>query len=1813
MAAFFVDDARLNEVVDTSPPRLSLNAKVSDALNLICQPQLPDTANAGSCLCVVEQNRLVGLVTAAVILEQVSAGRSLATLAIADIMLPSPPSITLSQLTTLHSIISHPHFQAHPCLSITDDQGYWLGIVTSESIHTLLQTALQPNLPEPTLEMLPQADLEDVPQPEHLHLSSPNPLLDSLVSDDALSDADRQLLYYIVQFVSDPSHVEAVLTAFLQQMSCLRQSEATNKAILQALPDLLLQIDWQGRYTRILSQGTVNALPVPQEGMKASVYDVMPRDLAEQKMECVRQAIATGEPQFYEQRLCVSGREQFEEVYAAPLNDQEALVVVRDITSRKQQETERLEALAALKQSEIQNKALLMAIPDLMFCLNRDGEYVPNLGNERDFDLVASRVALGRQSIEGLVATEIAERHKQAVNRALDTNELQVYEQDVEIQGRSQYEEVRVVKSGDDTALVMIRDITDRKQAEIALREREAEFRSTFEQAAVGICHISLEGQFLLVNDRFCTIVGYSRFALQTLSCHDITFIEDLEATREHMGRLIDGHIQTFSLEKRYVRNDQSLAWVNATVSLLRHEDGRPKHFIAIIQDMGDRHRLELERRHAEEALRHSELTNRAIVQAIPDLLIRMDRHGYCNTMIGGTAINVMYPSLLAKSPTIWGILPPDLAKKRLYHAAQALENRELQVYEQQIEMSGRLLDEEVRIMPLDQDEVLVIVRDITQAKTIERDRAQAEEALKRLNQELESRVERRTAALRESRERFRQIFEQSPVGVAITDLDGRLLRVNASLCAIMGEDKEVLLRYSIQDLLELGQQPNQTKLSDLLEQTLQVVSFECQTTTATGEPLWLNVTSALIFNALGHPAEVVHLTEDITEKKQSAIEAQILRERLEFLLASSPAIIYTCEAESPYTPTFVSENVRAILGCTPEEWIGDATFDLRHIHPDDVESVMGALSRLPMTNQQRFEYRFLHKNGTYRWLLDEAKLIRDPQGQPLEIVGYCADITDLKEAEQKIQQKTEELNHFFSVALDLLCITDLDGSLRRLNLQWAKTLGYSMEEMEGRNFMDFVHPDDVQPTREAIAELSADRPIYNFVNRYLCVDGSYRWIEWRSTPYAGRIYAAARDITDRKNVDALLQRQLSAIEAAVDGIAILQNGVYTYINQAHLKLFGYTSTNELIGKSWRVLYASEELQRFDEEIWPVLSERGSWQGEAIAHRSNGTTFIEGLSLTLTDQDEIICVCRDITERKKSEEELRRINQRLTLTNAELDRATRLKSEFLANMSHELRTPLNAILGMSEGLLEEVFGDLSDRQQRALKTIERSGKHLLSLINDILDLSKVEAGKLELQLAPVSVSYLCKSSLTFVKQQALKKHIQISMHVPSDLPDIVVDERRIRQVLINLFSNAIKFTPEEGHVRLEVQREQDDSDKAMLRFSVIDTGIGIAPEDASKLFKPFVQIDSKLNRQHTGTGLGLALVRRLVEELHQGTIGVESELGQGSCFTFRLPYRTQLDAPSIPVQAIAPATASLAQPPIQPKPVAHGLIIEDSTIAAEQLARYFQELGIRTTVHTSGEGAFEQAVRLQPDFITLDLLLPSLSGWEVLSQLKANEQTASVPVVITSVMDEQKRGIDRGGSAYLVKPITRKLLKQTLTQLGLQVEKAEAMTLAPDAKTDAGLAMPSKASEADLAETKSLSGFPVGSMSQSESFPPSPPENLKILLAEDNPANVETVAGYLKSRGYTVIVANNGVEAIEMTQSEAPDLIVMDVQMPNVDGLEAIRQIRQQAEFMDVPIIALTALAMAGDRERCLAAGANEYLTKPVMLRQLVMTIQELL
>ena len=604
-------------------------------------------------------------------------------------------------------------------------------------------------------------------------------------------------------------------------------------------------------------------------------------------------------------------------------------------------------------------------------------------------------------------------------------------------------------------------------------------------------------------------------------------------------------------------------------------------------------------------------------------------------------------------------------------------------------------------------------------------------------------------------------------------------------------------------------------------------------------------------------------------------------------------------------------------------------------------------------------------------------------------------------------------------------------------------------------------------------------------------------------------------------------------------------------VSSCLLSLLGY-GEEELVNKDFSSLIPFDGRKK-------ILQYIGALWGEKIVSRdmvilcSNGEVCLTNISLRLTEltgRSLIIAVLKDITEEKKKEKEKKVLLQaietnmnELSALKAELARSTRLKEEFLASMSHELKTPLNSILGMSGVLQEKISGDLNELQVKYVSIIEESGRHLLSLVNDILDLSRIEAGKFEVSIDKVSVRNVCSSALKLISDLVEKKNIKVDEFFDENVISINSDKNRLKQILFNLLSNAVKFTPEGSKIGFEVRGFPDDG---KVEFTVWDRGIGIDKKDMKYLFKPFMQLDRSLSRRYSGSGLGLVLVDRLTEFLGGG-ITLSSEVGRGSRFTVALPWKDRIED-------------------FDKEGEVKVLIIDDTPETTYFIKDYFKAIDIKPFSHFSGDGAFDKVRKVLPDLVIMDIMLPGFSGWDILAELKKDEITRDIPVIISSVIDDRDRGFSLGASEYIVKPFAIDNLDEIVRKFFPHKK-----TLLKDSN-----------------------------------------RQILILLAEDNDITIKTFLNCLKPEGYKVIVARNGSEVIERVGKNKPHIILMDIQMPGMDGLEATRYIREELGSA-VPVVALSSISVPGQKEDCLKAGANEYVKKPVNRKKLLSVIDKFL
>jgi two-component system sensor histidine kinase/response regulator len=653
-----------------------------------------------------------------------------------------------------------------------------------------------------------------------------------------------------------------------------------------------------------------------------------------------------------------------------------------------------------------------------------------------------------------------------------------------------------------------------------------------------------------------------------------------------------------------------------------------------------------------------------------------------------------------------------------------------------------------------------------------------------------------------------------------------------------------------------------------------------------------------------------------------------------------------------------------------------------------------------------------------------------------------------------------DELDRFFRVSIDMLCIAGFDGYFKRVNPAWQRTLGYTEAELLARPYMEFVHPDDRVATVAEAAKLNQGQEVILFENRYLHKDGTLRWLLWSSTP-------------------------------------------------------------------------------------------------------------------LPDQEVIYGAARDITERKEAEETLALLVRELETSKRRAEEATEAKSAFLANMSHEIRTPLNAILGMTSLALRT---RLSSEQQDYLMTAKSSAEALLAVVNDVLDFSKVEARRLDLERAQFDVRDTVGDAVKVLALRAAEKGLELACDVNRDVPAMLVgDAVRLRQVLLNIVGNALKFTSA-GEVVVRVTPETSDAESGQttLHFMVSDTGIGIPADKLKHIFQAFTQADSSTTRRYGGTGLGLAIAQRLVE-LMSGRLWVESEVGRGSTFHFTAVFEQPHITTPVSLAAEPRALEGLRV-----------LVVDDNATNRRILVEMLSSWHMTPWAVADARSALVALQNASPTAtryhaVISDCQMPEVDGFTLARWIKHDARLRGTPfIMLTSIgrAEDESRVRRLGINAYLTKPVKHSDLLDTLASLfGVATRRERPrQTARPAARARRAL---------------------------------------KILVAEDHAVNRKLVTTILRKRGHTVEAVEHGraaLAAMDTSNGRGFDVVVMDLQMPEMGGLEATRAIRarEAGTGRHVPIVALTAHAMKGDRERCLAAGMDDYLSKPIDINLLIATVEEL-
>jgi PAS domain S-box-containing protein len=861
--------------------------------------------------------------------------------------------------------------------------------------------------------------------------------------------------------------------------------------------------------------------------------------------------------------------------------------------------------------------------------------------------------------------------------------------------------------------------------------------------------------------------------------------------------------------------------------------------------------------------------------------------------------------------------------------------------------------------------------------------------------------------------------------------------------------------------------------------------------------------------------------------------------------------------------------------------------------------------------------FEWMHRNAQGHDIPCEVRLVRLPAAERNLVRGSVTDITERKQLEERLRASEEHFRSLSENANDGIAVIDPSGCFTYISPAHERIWGWTAEELLGQPFMLLIHPDDLPLALESAAWLAQHPGQTNTAEvRVQHKDGSWRVIEGKARVLPnGNLISNTRDVTERRQIEDALRRlneeledrvvertaQLETafaertrlaeiLEATSDMVAFATlDGKPLYLNQAGRRKIGFSDDFDVTTSTFADFYPPHVLETFATVGFPTALQEGTWSGEIVLrHQEDGHLIpvsIVGIIHRTPDgiPTHLSAIMRDITTQKQAQAELQQAKDAAEQAQHAAEAANRAKSTFLANMSHELRTPLTAIIGYTELLQEDAqelgYTELGPKLGR----IHASGTHLLAVINDILDFSKIEAGKMELYLESFEVASLINDLLVTAQPLVEKNGNSLQLHCTADLGMIQADTTRLRQVLLNLLSNAAKFT-KNGTISLTVERETtnskgteeqgnggDDFTPAIL-FKVSDTGIGMTPDQVEHLFEAFSQADSSTTKKYGGTGLGLAISRRFCQMMG-GDITVESEVGRGSTFIVRLPVdATRKDENEIDNITNEDATfvPSLHPASFIPHPLGTVLVIDDDPAVRDLLTNYLAKEGFRVKTATTPEEGLHQAKVEQPDVITLDVLMPDkcMDGWTALAALKADPDLTGIPVIMLTIVDDKNKGFALGATDYLTKPIDRERLITIVNKYRCEPVPSYQGTIAGDN----GLGL------------------------TEQPFPEQWATD--ILVVEDDPAIREMLRCVLEQEGLRVVEADNGRVALEQLTPSRPELILLDLILPEMDGFEFIAALRQNPAWQSIPVIVVTAKDLSPEERRRLNGSIEQIIQK---------------
>ncbi|MBZ5516255.1 MAG: PAS domain S-box protein [Acidobacteriia bacterium] len=1290
------------------------------------------------------------------------------------------------------------------------------------------------------------------------------------------------------------------------------------------------------------------------------------------------------------------------------------------------------------------------------------------------------------------------------------------------------------------------RDITERKRVEEQLRK----LSRAIEQSPASVVITDTTGAIEYVNPYFTRSTGYT---LEEAIGKNPRILKSGKVPPETYAELW----QTITAGKEWrgeflnKKKNGDTYWEAASISPVRNAQGVITHYVGVKEDI-------TAKKAAEEALRESEERYRTLVLTTSQMVWSSDAQGQVAAPIprwqeytgqtneetlGWEWAKALHPDDVEHATRVWSRAVED---KTFYEVEYRVRGRD-GIYRHFAARGAPVLNPDGSVR-----EWVGACTDITERKNIEE-------------------------ALRASEERYRALFQSAAEGILVADVETKkFMYANPAVCRMLGYTEEEFGQMGVSNIHP--PEDLERVVAEFMAQVRgeKVVASALPCLRKDGTTIYADISSAQV--VIDGKSCNVGFFSDVTERKRAERALEERTAYLNTLIENNPLGIVTVDVEgrvklcNPAFERLFLYQRQEIEGTHLDEFIAPPESTSEAL---DMTRQVVSGSGVHVTSQRR------RKDGS----LVDVEVYGVPLVMGGEIVGQFAlyqDITKRKRAEEALRASNETLRSLIAASPTAIFTVDPAGRVLTWNPAAEQIFGWKEAEVVGQ-ILPTVPEEKLEEFRLLRERVLGGDAFTGVEVRRRRKDGTLLDASISTAPIrdaAGNvtsILAVMEDITERKRAEEALARERTLLRTVIDN---LPDNIFVKDRQsrmvldnvAHLRLLGATSQEETQGKTDYDFFSPELADRYyaDEQTIMATGQPLISAEEPTVERDGSRRWLLTTKVPLRDAQGrivgIVGINHDITRIKNTEQELARAKE-------QAEAASRAKSEFLAIMSHEIRTPMNGIIGMTELALDT---NLTAEQRDYLGMVKDSADTLLTLINDILDFSRIEAGKLDLEVTEFNLPDTVNSTLKALAVRAHQKNLELACRIPPDIPAVLLgDPGRLRQIILNLVGNAIKFT-ERGEVVVNVEADSLSDDRVDLHFAVTDTGIGIPKEKQRLIFEAFAQADSSTTRRYGGSGLGLAISSRLVEMMG-GRIWVESQVGEGSTFHFtaRLGRRKTIRRP-----AVRRDLGRLRNLPV--------LIVDDNPTNRRILDTMLKHWQMQTTLADGGQSGLaamkvaRESGKAYP-LVIVDSQMPDMDGFTLIARIKEDPALAGATIMMLTSAGQRgdaARCRKLGVAAYLIKPIR-------------QSELLEAILTALDLKSS-GQAQPPLITRHSLREAR---------------------QRLRVLVAEDNVVNQQFIARVLEKRGHTATVVSDGRAALAALEKAPYDLVLMDVQMPELDGFKATALIREREgpKGQHTPIIAMTAHAMKGDCERCLAAGMDAYVSKPVNVSELMTAIESLI